>query len=152
MSASESESVSESVSESKCESKVENKQICTFYQRGSCTKGDGCKFSHIGSTFNENTSTSAGGAKSKAVSVSGAKPKTVSAGGSKSKADSAVCRHGIACKNPSCTLGSHPSICLAGFNCQGIGTTCMCRHFMMCSWGYKCKNNECGLAHGSKCI
>ena len=47
-------------------------------------------------------------------------------------------------------IGSHPSICLAGFNCQGIGTTCLCRHFMMCSWGYKCKNNECGLAHGSK--
>ena len=40
-----------------------SKTICTFFQRNACSKGDECRFSHFGPTFNKNTSTSSGGAK-----------------------------------------------------------------------------------------
>ena len=127
-----------------------SKKICTFYQRNACFKGDKCQFSHIGSKINENTSTSACGAKPKVNSTAGAKPKVESAGVAKPKGDSARCRYGIQCTNLSCTFGSHPPICLAGLNCQSIGTTCMCRHLLMCPYGNKCEKSDCTFTHGKK--
>jgi hypothetical protein len=110
------------------ESESKSKTPCRFGSK--CTKRDECKFSHDGTTSKDTSST------------------TQSTGGAKSKADSAVCRYGMQCTNLSCTFGSHPPICLAGHNCQGIGTTCMCRHLMMCPWGNTCEKVGCTFTHG----
>lgn len=128
------DTMSASECESKVESKVESKSKTPCKFGRNCTKGDGCKFSHDGSTSKE--------------SAGGAKPKVDSAGGAKHKVESAQCRYGIQCTNLSCTFGSHPPICLAGLNCQCIGTTCMCRHLMMCPFGNTCEKVGCTFTHG----
>ena len=118
--------MSEKDSNSKSESK-KSKPICSFYQRGSCTKGDECQFSHIGPTINENTSTSTGVAKPKAYSAGGAKPKVDSACGAKSQ-----------------------SICPWGYNCPIMRNGCPNKHVKMCPHGTECNKDGCFYYHHGK--
>lgn len=114
-----------------------SKTICTFYQRNACSKGDECQFSHIGPKINENTSTSAGGAKPKANSTAGTKPNANSAAGAKPKADSA-------------SGAKTQSICPWGFNCPIRCNGCPNNHLKMCPYGTECNKDGCFYYHYGK--
>ena len=148
--------MSEKDSNSKSESK-KSKPICSFYQRGSCTKGDECQFSHIGPTINENTSTSTDVAKPKAYSACGAKPKADSACGAKPKADSACGakpKADSACgakpKADSACGAKSQSICPWGYNCPIMRNGCPNKHVKMCPHGTECNKDGCFYYHHGK--
>jgi hypothetical protein len=127
--------------------KIKSKSICTFYQRGACTKGDECQFSHAGPRFNENTSTSTGGAKSKVDSAGCTKPKVDSAGCTKPKVDSAG---GTKPKVDSVGGAKTQPVCPWGFNCPIRHNGCPNNHFKMCPYGTECNKDGCFYYHYGK--
>ena len=147
MSQSDSKKSESKKSESKKSESKKSKSICTFYQRGSCTKGDECQFSHIGPTINENTSTSTDVAKPKAYSAGSAKPKADSACGAKPKADSAC---GTKLKADSSGGAKSQSICPWGYNCPIMRNGCPNKHDKMCPHGTECNRDGCFYYHHGK--